>query len=241
MHVIVPAAGAGSRLGLPYPKELHRVVEGVSLIDFSLAHLAADPGHFDSLSIVTVPGKEAVLQYARATAPAGITVNDVSFDHRYTEWAGSILSAERHFRARNIVLLPDSRLTVGPSATLARRYATAFDAGFDVVFAYLPTDQPARLSRLGALCVEDGQVFDFCDKPELAEAARFNAFWGSFGFAGEAGPRLLRLMMDSIARRRVDLAALGLRVGAFPIESYEDLGTWPAMRAFQARLVGAAA
>jgi hypothetical protein len=97
------------------------------------------------------------------------------------------------------------------------------------------------LSRLGALRVESGQVFDFCDKPEPAQAARFNAFWGSFGFSSEAGPALLHLMMDSIARRPVDLGALGLRVGAFPIESYEDLGTWPAMRAFQARLIGAAA
>lgn len=238
MHVIVPAAGAGSRLGLPYPKEIHRIVEGVSLIDFSLGHVLADPHLFEALTVVIVPGKEAVVRYVRGAAPAGVAVNSAVFNDSYTEWAGSILSAEAHFRPRNVVLLPDSRLTVDGSATLARRYTAAFDQGCDVVFAYLPTGDPSALTRLGALRVDGDSVVEFCDKPAPEQASRFNGFWGSFGFVSEAGPALLRLMMDSIARHPVDLGSLGLRVGAFPIDAYEDLGTWPAIRDFQRRASG---
>ena len=35
LTVIIPAAGQGSRLGLPYSKEILRISEGQSLIDFS--------------------------------------------------------------------------------------------------------------------------------------------------------------------------------------------------------------
>ena len=231
MNVIIPAAGQGTRLGLPYPKELHRITEGRSLIDFSLDHIQVAAGRFGEVVLVTLPEKAAVAAYVRGQL-ADVPVIACPPDPRYSEWAGSILSAEPHFAERNLVLLPDSRISLPDERTLAEHYEPLFDAGHDVVFAVKKVAAAAELERLGALRLEGSLVTDFCDKPDPAEAPAYNAYWASFGFTRRAGPPLLKMMMRSVARERVDIGSLGLSIAAFEIADYVDLGTWPAIRRF---------
>ena len=231
LNVILPAAGAGTRLGLPYPKELHRVEEGASLIDYSLRHVRLAGEAVGSVTLTIVPGKEAVADYVRSVLP-GVEVRTCMFNPAYSEWPGSILSSEALFAGRNVVLLPDSVITMRPGEALFDCYRQAFEAGSEVVFAYKPVSPTDPVTALGALRVENGSVSDFCDKPDLGAAPGYNAFWTSFGFTGSVGPELLAMMMRSVARNRVDIAALGARIGAFPVADYLDLGTWPAIRHF---------
>ncbi len=231
LNVILPAAGAGTRLGLPYPKELHRVEEGGSLIDYSLRHIWQAGEAIGSVTLTIVPGKEMVADYVRSVLP-GVDVRTCQFNPAYSEWPGSILSSEQLFAGRNVVLLPDSVIVMRSGEVLFERYREAFEAGEEVVFAYKAVGPADPITSLGALRVEGACVTDFCDKPDAGIASDFNAFWASFGFTGPVGPGLLAMMMRSVARERVDIAALDARVGAFPVADYLDLGTWPSIRRF---------
>ncbi|MEO9457522.1 MAG: hypothetical protein ABJE63_11815 [Lentilitoribacter sp.] len=226
---ILPCAGLGTRLGLPYPKEIHRIQPGVSLIDFSLAHITEDIPSTEKVVIVLTPGKEKVATYAESKLSNMTKVERVYFNDRYSEWPGSIHSAETHFGEYNVALLPDSILTTKPHETLATQYSAAFDEGADLVFACVNEASRQRLSSLGALYVKDSRVVHFCDKPLESEPTQFNAFWASFGFRREVGPKVLDFMMKSVAREKVNLDTLGLNVSAFAVDNYVDLGTWPSI------------
>lgn len=235
LTVILPAAGEGTRLDLPYPKELHRVVPGISLIDFSLRHIEDAAELVTNVVTVVAPGKEAVADYVAGSLDPSTTTEHVYFNSAYSEWPGSIKSAEEHFGVRNAVLLPDSVLELGPAESLMESYAAEFEAGADLVLSYVAEDDPDRLAALGALRVEGADVVAFCDKPSARTAHEYNAFWGSFAFRGEVGADVLDLMMASVAGAAVDLGSLGLSVTAFPVESYTDLGTWESISAYLSR------
>lgn len=226
---ILPAAGKGTRLGLPYPKEIHRVLPNRSLIDFSLAHVTARPDLTEQVVVVLNADKEVVADYVHGVLPETIPLRRAYFNPAYTEWPGSIRSAEAYFGEYNVALLPDSVLTPLAGEALASNYQDAFEDGADLVFAYLPVTAAEQLRSLGALSVADDQVTAFCDKPDVEFAGAYNAFWASFGFRKDCGPDVLSLMMRSVAREPVELSALGLNVRAFPIANYVDLGTWPSL------------
>lgn len=230
--VILPCAGKGTRLGLPYPKEIHRIMQSHSLIDFSLDHIASHAGQIEHVVTVLAPGKETVFDYVQDRFRGGPPVTDVYFNERYSEWPGSIKSAEEHFGERNVALLPDSVLEVASGTELFVQFERAFDEGADLVFAYVPEVDRVRLSALGALCVQDGAVTGFCDKPKLDSPVPFNGFWASFGFTKACSKDVLNFMMRSVERQVVDIDALGLNVKAFPIERYTDLGTWKSVSEF---------
>lgn len=233
-NIILPAAGKGTRLNLPYPKELHRVIEGSSLIDFSLAHIRARRDKVDRVSIVIDQGKEAVYDYVSAQLP-DIEVRHCRFNHAYSEWPGSILSAEELFLDRNIVFLPDSVLTPKLPHEVLAQFDAQFAANREIVFGYKSVTKEDPIHALGALMVRGDRIEDFCDKPDPSIANHFNAFWTTFGFCKEAGPDLLRMMMKSVARERVNITALDCTIGAFEVEGYKDLGTWPSIRDFVGR------
>ena len=226
---ILPCAGLGTRLDLPYPKEIHRLRPDVSLIDYSLSHATVDTASTEKVVVVLAPGKENVATYAESRVSDCVKVERVYFNERYSEWPGSIHSAEMHFGDRNVALLPDSVLTMRFQELLSGQYSRAFDEGADLVFAYVGESSRQKLASLGALYVENSSVVHFCDKPAENDPMEFNAFWASFGFRGKVGAEVLDFMMRSVAREKVDLNKLGLKVKAFAVENYVDLGTWPSI------------
>jgi hypothetical protein len=232
MSIIVPCAGKGTRLALPYPKEIHRVSQSKSLIDFSLAHIEQDRDLAAQIVTVLAPGKESVFDYVSGRMTGICSATSVYFNPEYHEWPGSILSAENQFLERNVALLPDSVLKTVPRQTLLTQFAEAFDRGADLVFAYVAEQDRDRLRALGALRVQGHHVEEFCDKPTLENPSTFNGFWASFGFTKACSAEVLNFMMRSVDRQSVDIAELGLNVQAFAVESYMDLGTWPNMASF---------
>ena len=229
---ILPSAGKGTRLGLPYPKEIHRVLPNSSLIDFSLNHANKNIETTESVVIVISPGKEIVVDYVRSRVEYNSIVKKVFFNENYHDWPGSIHSAELYFGAFNVVLLPDSVLETKENEVLSEKFIKEFKSGADLVFAYLGEFDSKVLMKLGALNVVGSEVKDFCDKPSIKDPRKFNAFWGAFGFTRSCGPKILNLMERSVCRDEVDLASLNLKIRAFPLKSYTDLGTWPSIAKF---------
>jgi hypothetical protein len=235
---ILPCAGSGPRLGLPYPKEIHRIEPDFSLIDYSLAHIRAKPDLVHEIVVVIVPGKELVADYVKRQMENVTSVKSVYFNPKYSEWPGSIMSAEECFGEFNIALLPDSFLELKVGNVLASKYQDLFLAGADLAFSYIEETDVDRLTQLGALGIMGEEVLEFCDKPAKDVAHKFNAFWSSFAFRGSVGKSVLETMMRSVAREPVSLKDIQVDVPACQTQNYTDLGTWPSIAKFLDRKKG---
>ncbi len=246
LTVILPAAGEGKRLGLPFPKELYEVLPGRALIDFSLDHIQT---FFNSgmgqkielkVAVVICDGKEAIVDHVRTALP-NIPVKTCYFDTKYDEWPGSVLSAGDQFSSRNIVLLPDSYLEVSKvspwlypdGATLISRTMESLETR-QVVFGVHPTTDPEVLTRLGAVRYNESmEITHFQDKPHR-ELERYNGIWSFYGFRQSAAQPLYEFLIRSVNHESVSIDIQPFHpAGVVPVAAYRDLGEWTAIHAFK--------
>lgn len=256
--IILPCAGAGSRMGLDSPKELFEI-SGRKLIDFSLDHIKAyiralvhdgsSTGSF-RVAVVIRLSKREVADYVRAQLP-DTRVETVLFDDNYEEWPGSVYSAHKQFSGRNLVLLPDSFLSLSslslPSTMLAHpennlqpitvfpdgeyRDRTLIAAALEVLaqrpvmFGWVACDNPGVLSTMGALRVEKNEVTAFQDKPREGLEG-FNGFWTCYGFSPGYGGPLYDFLIQSLRHQSPKLAEQPFfPPSALQLGRYYDLGT----------------
>lgn len=232
--VILPSAGEGRRLGLPYPKELVALGPQRTAIDATLESLPADR----DLAVVVVvsPAKTATIRYLARYAE----VLAMAFVHQRSDrpgCIGAVLSAKPWFGDRNLVLLPDQLVVVEPGS--ANPVSAALDALDDNPFCFITKQETAsdRLARDGALRVEcnggDAHVVDYCDKPR-AGWERFNAIWAGFAFRREAAEGALEILDrstrgESVSQRDIEDSPL-FGSPAIQVADCVDIGTWPALR-----------
>ncbi len=234
MKIILPCAGMGTRLGLPYPKEIHLIAEQTALIDLTFRRLQQHKHSISEVIVILSPEKMQLVDYL-AKWREDFYLKFIYFNEKNFEWAGSILSAEKEFGEKNIVFLPDSFLVGKPEFPILATFDEQLkDHG--VCFGYLPATDRKTLKSLGALMIEDGRVADFCDKPDMEDKRQFNAFWTTFGFRAETGRLLLEMMTRSIQRQSVDIGKLQVTSAAFPVQEYKDLGVWPNIVEFQKQM-----
>jgi molybdopterin-guanine dinucleotide biosynthesis protein A len=249
LTVILPCAGQGSRLGLASPKELFEIFPGTRLIDFSLQHLltASQKTSIDiSAAVVIRPGKSAVVEYVRQRLP-GINVTAVMFNSHHQEWPGSVYSARDVFSRNNLVLLPDSYLSlVAPSrednaVTMAHRGKPLVESvlealsRYNVVFGCCQCRDWERLKTLGAVRIEKDIVTAFQDKPQPGEGPEsFNGFWGCYGFTREYAKPLYDFLIHSLHHQPLPLSEQPFYPpGVIPVADYYDLGTWENIERFK--------
>jgi len=234
MKIILPCAGKGTRLGLPYPKEIHLIAEQTALIDLTFLRLKSHADLISEVIVIVAPEKASIIQYLEKWQ-RDFYIKFIYFNEDNFEWAGSILSAEPEFGEKNIVFLPDSFLVGSPSHPILPTMNSYLNQA-SASFGYLPCENSEILKSLGALKVRETLITDFCDKPATTDASRYNAFWTTFGFRGEIGRPLLSMMTQSIQRKRVDITSLGGKSLGFPVQEYKDLGVWPNIVDFQQKL-----
>ena len=193
------------------------------------------------------PGKFEVVEYVRQRLPE-ITVETVMFNPCYQEWPGSVYSAKKVFSENNLVLLPDSYLSLIPPAkgeTLAVTYPsgkTLAEAVVDalyqykVVFGCIACKDWQRLKTLGAVRMEKGIVTAFQDKPLPGEMLKesYNGFWGCYAFAKEYGKSLYDFLIPSLHHHPLRLTEQHFYPpGVIPVVDYYDLGTWENIKRFK--------
>lgn len=231
--VILPCAGRGSRLGLPFPKELLPLGPGRTPLDATLELILP---HADRLRLVVVTDtttRQPTIAHILRAAKGRLPVAFVPQLSDLPETIGAVLSAQAWFSDRNLCLLPDQVLDTPRDGLIPDALALLDNAGF--CFVASPETDPERLSRDGALrlnCATPPRVTGYAEHPCPADAA-FNAVWFAFAFRAETAPEALPLMHRAVcgtAISDVDLAASPLYgCPALTVGPYHDTGTWPAV------------
>ncbi|MFD5616477.1 hypothetical protein [Kitasatospora sp. NPDC127060] len=229
--IVLPCAGKGSRLGLPFPKELLPAGPGLVAID-SVLRLVEETVVDVRLLLVTAPGREATARYVRERSVAPLAV--VEQDPALPELAGAIRSALPWCPGPVLVLLPDQVLADPAPGLLDCALAALADS--PACFLAAPEADPRRIAVDGALATEPGpgglrRLTALADKPGPDRTGGFDRVWFGFGFQ-QASARQVLEQMHAAAEHRLteDDFRTGPLAGAPVIDCppFTDLGTWPA-------------
>ncbi len=231
LTVIMPAAGKGSRLGLPYPKEIMHLEENKALIDYSFDFFKDKSREEVEFVIVINEHKTDIVKYVskyKDRYKISFTFQDPD-EHEYT---GAIKSGYHLFGENNVVMLPDTLMKLTPGVDLYDRVMNNLkNKGF--VFFYKQEDNPLMLATKGSLAIDNGFVKAYEDKPK-SDFGRFNAFWCSFAFTKNAFPLCISFMEKSTLQEGFDANEIKLTpiYNSMGIEvlDYIDLGTWGEVR-----------
>jgi hypothetical protein len=188
--VVLPCAGQGSRFGGPYPKELHCVRPGVSVVDLALAPVI-DVARLSSVRVAVALSPEK-LSVARHLARYR---DDVELFFGFQRDGGGVRAALDTVlpvcQGPVVLLLADQFFDWTSEHNPVRDCLDLLpSAGWSVLAARC--DQPDVLRIEGALRVVDTEagrrVAAAAEKPVRTE--EFNAMWAGIACAPEALPQL---------------------------------------------------
>jgi dTDP-glucose pyrophosphorylase len=223
--VVLPCAGSGSRLGLPFPKELLPLGPGRCVIGSSLDLIREASGASDVRVILMTDGRrDQTSAYVRAKLP-GVPVAEAVQDPAARDMPEAVLALEPWLGYANVLLLPDVIYSwTGDPVTEAAVKAASFGFAFAAVKA-----GPDEIRAAGALRLDGDRIAAYEDKP--ADPSGYDALWGMLAFSsGAAGLDGLRLIAASTARTLegpvTDWPLLHAPVTW--LDGFRDCGTWDA-------------
>lgn len=193
VSIILPCAGFGTRFGAPYPKELHCLAPGVTVLDRSLEAVVelAKSGLNVRLVVVFGTHKLDTLSYLTRYAETFQMVfvyQDQSFE---PDLDGAIRSALPMTQGPVALVLPDIVVSgAGSAGSLLAALRQIGVAGWSVVAA--EERDPDTLQQMGALALveRDGVVTVGAAADKPADPSGFNAFWGMVAVTEEEAHRL---------------------------------------------------
>ena len=228
LTVILPCAGEGTRLSLPYPKEIHSLERNKSLIDYSF-DLFSNYGRRDVQFVITLTeDKTDIIKYL-SRYKTRFNISFTYFNPTETEYTGSIKSAKHLFGEKNLVLLPDTFLKLKSSQDIVNLVSDSLnETGF--TFFYKKEKDHKMLRTKGSLSIDDNNlVQEYEDKPQ-EDLNKFNAFWTAFAFRKRVFDNCIEFMEKSTLKHRLLVGEIKntsiYKSKAIQVEDYIDLGTW---------------
>ena len=227
LTVILPCAGEGTRLSLPYPKEVHSIEKNKSLIDYSF-DLFSNYGRRDVESVITLNENKTELVKYLSRYKSRFNISFTYFNPVETEYTGSIKSARHLFGEKNLVLLPDTFMKMKSSQDIVELVSESLnETGF--TFFYKRESDPNMLKTKGALSIVDDLVQEYEDKPQENQDS-FNSFWTAFAFRKRVFNQCIEFMEKSTLNHRQMVGEIKntplYNSKAIEVEDYVDLGTW---------------
>ena len=232
LTVILPAAGKGTRLNLPYPKEILRLNNTEALIDNSF-NFFRDYGRKDVEFVVIINENKPELLSYLAKYKDRYNISFVYQNPNEREYTGAIKSASHLFGEHNIVLLPDTIMRLPAGSDLYEMVNNSLiETGF--TFLYKKEFDENILKTKGALYVNDKNVIEkYEDKPET-NLKSYNAFWCSFAFRKRVFNQCIGFMEKSTLRQKISIDEIKQtpihNSRGIEVEDYIDLGTWKEIR-----------
>ena len=227
LTVILPCAGEGTRLSLPYPKEVHSIEKNKSLIDYSF-DLFSNYGRRDVEFVSTLNENKTELVKYLSRYKSRFNISFTYFNPAETEYTGSIKSARHLFGEKNHVLLPDTFMKMKSSQDIVELVSESLnETGF--TFFYKRENDPDMLKTKGALSISNDLVQEYEDKPQ-EDQDMFNAFWTAFAFRKRVFNQCIEFMEKSTLNHRQMVGEIKntplYNSKAIEVEDYVDLGTW---------------
>tara|TARA_Y100001963_G_scaffold69358_1_gene96600 strand:+ start:4752 stop:5480 length:729 start_codon:yes stop_codon:yes gene_type:complete len=228
LTVILPCAGEGTRLSLPYPKEIHSIEKNKSLIDYSF-DLFSNYGRRDVQFVITLNENKPELIKYLSRYKHRFDISFTFFNPKETEYTGSIKSAKHLFGEKNLVLLPDTFLKLRSSEDILEIVNSSLnETGF--TFFFKREDNPNMLRTKGSLIIsDDNTVLEYEDKPQ-ENLDKFNAFWCAFAFRKRVFDTCIEFMEKSTLNHRFLVGEIEntpiYKSKAIEVDEYIDLGTW---------------
>ena len=228
LTVILPCAGEGTGLSLPYPKEIYSIQKNKCLIDYTF-DLFSNYGRRDVQFVITLnENKTEIVKYL-SRYKHRFNISFTYFNPTETEYTGSIKSAKHLFGEKNIVLLPDTFVKMKTSEDIIEMVNNSLnETGF--TFFFKRENSPDMLKTKGALVISnDNQVLDYEDKPQ-ENLDRFNAFWCAFSFRKRVFDSCIEFMEKSTLNHKLLVNEIKntpiYNSKAIEVDKYIDLGTW---------------
>jgi NDP-sugar pyrophosphorylase family protein len=228
LTVILPCAGEGTRLSLPYPKEIFSIEKHKSLIDYTF-DLFSNYGRKDVDFVITInENKTEIIKYL-SRYKNRFNISFTFFNPSETEYTGSIKSAKHLFGEKNLVLLPDTYLRLKKTEDIIELISNSLnETGF--TFFYKKDKSHEMLRTKGALNIsEENMVLDYEDKPQ-EKIEKFNSFWCAFAFRRRVFDSCIEFMEKSTLNHRLIVDEIKntpiYNSKAIEVDEYIDLGTW---------------
>ena len=228
LTVILPCAGEGTRLSLPYPKEVHSIEKNKSLIDYSF-DLFSNYGRRDVEFVITLNENKTELIKYLSRYKSRYNISFTFFNPAETEYTGSIKSAKHLFGEKNLVLLPDTFMKLKSSQDIVNLVSDSLnETGF--TFFFKRERSELMLRTKGALSIDDDNlVQEYEDKPQ-ENVDRFNSFWTAFAFRKHVFDNCIEFMEKSTLKHRPLVREIErtpiYKSKAIEVDDYVDLGTW---------------
>ncbi|WP_113705256.1 NTP transferase domain-containing protein [Nonomuraea lactucae] len=244
LTVVVPCGGRGSRLGLPFAKELLPTPDGRVVLD---AVLDLIHGLNVAVVLVVAADRAATIEHVHTTYP-DLPVAAVRQRAHAPGLAGAVRSALPWTGRYTIVLLPDQFLLT-PACDHPVEQAAKLLATEPACFLAAWEDDPVRIAADGALAVQAGEqtsprIRRLADKPDRPEAGLFNAVWFGYGFRDTAADEVLAQLELATEHRLPDgrfAAGPLFDAPVVIVPGFLDLGTWPAVNRLWSRVDGTCA
>ena len=222
-----------SKLNLPYPKEILRLDNDNALID-NCFNFFRDYGRKDIEFVVVINENKPELLTYLAKYKNRFNISFIYQNPNEKEYTGAIKSARPLFGEHNLVLLPDTLMTLQPGEDLYTLIMTALEeTGF--TFLYKEELDNSVLKTKGALNINaEGLVLNYVDKPEDNKLGLYNAFWCAFGFRRRTFDQCMNFMEKSTLKLKTNEKEIqstpiyGSK--AIKVKDYVDLGTWSEIR-----------
>jgi len=240
---LIPAAGRGVRLGLPYPKELYPIIRDnryKPVAQFAVDSLVAS-GVTDVVCVINET-KHQLIGYFGDGHRFGCHMAYVVQENRASDGqstspglAHALDSAYRLVRGRTVFFgMADT--IMAPQDVFAQAWRSSGPED-DVVLVLFPTTRPEKFGMVRTDA--EGRVLEIVDKPRQT---RLTQMWGSIIWR----PRFTEYLHDEVTVHGVaDFACIlngaihaGLRVTAHAVSggTYLDLGTYEEIRELDASL-----
>ncbi|HET6215309.1 MAG TPA: hypothetical protein VFE14_20760 [Micromonosporaceae bacterium] len=191
--VVLPCAGAGVRFDAPYPKELHCIAAGTTVLDLSLApflDLAAQGWRLRLIAVLST-AKLATAGYLARFADRLTVVMTYQSPRHGPGLRGALAAATPLCTSDTVLVLPDQFCTWDPADNPIRSALHGLAQHRWAVLA-APVADPALLAGEGAVRVEAvggaERVTAAAEKP--ADPAPYNAVWVCVAVTADAVARL---------------------------------------------------
>jgi NDP-sugar pyrophosphorylase family protein len=224
--VIIPCAGKGTRLGLPFSKELFSIERNKCLIDYTFDLFTSykrEEVHF----VVTInETKTDIIKYL-SKYKHKFNISFTFLNPHESELPGSIWSAKHLFGEYNLVLLPDTIIQLKHGADIIDIVHKNLELTY-LSFFYKNETSHEILKGGGALHVINNEVRDYEDKPQT-NISRFNAHWCGLAFKQEAFDTFFntfKCFYESGCNLPCIAETIIYKAKAIEVDSYSDLGTW---------------